>query len=330
MGLALVLAALTFRFYFAPLLFAIVLAVLFDPIYKKILKLAPTYRGLTAFLTVLIALCILLLPLAFLGIRATEEVLQLYRGIDDPSNPSIILDSLSVSLSEYFPQGNTIIDIRSYIHTGLTWILQNIDTLFSSTLRFAGALFVSLIAFYYFLKDGERIKERLVTLSPLSSHHDEEIWNKLGTVINSTVRGTLIVALVQGVLAGGGFVLFGVSHPIIWGLLTMIAALIPVVGTAIITIPVAAYLFIGGNTANAIGLFVWSIFLVGMIDNFIRPKLIGRGVRIHPFLILLSILGGLQLFGPIGFLAGPMIISFLFALIDIYPHIVQESKSAHE
>jgi predicted PurR-regulated permease PerM len=135
--------------------------------------------------------------------------------------------------------------------------------------------------------------------------------------------GTLFIALIQGLLAGVGFWIFGLPQPALWGTLTIITALVPVVGTALIWLPASIYLFSTGVTGMALGLFLWGAILVGSIDNFLRPKLIERYMKVHPFFILISVLGGLSLFGPLGFLLGPLVLSLILALLEIYPEFLK-------
>ena len=136
------------------------------------------------------------------------------------------------------------------------------------------------------------------------------------------MRGTLVTAVVQGFLVSIGFVMFGVSNPVVWGLVATISALLPMVGTGIITFPAAFFLMATGHLLPGIGMIIWGVVIVGLIDNALRPMLMNRTMHIHSFLILLSVFGGLVYFGPIGFLAGPIILAFFFVLLDIYPEIV--------
>ena len=135
------------------------------------------------------------------------------------------------------------------------------------------------------------------------------------------------MALIQGILTAVGFALFGVPNPTLWGSVAAIAALVPSVGTALVLFPAILFLYWSGAALSALGLLLWGATAVGLIDNFLGPKLAGRGMRLHPFLILLSILGGIALFGPIGFLLGPLVLSMLFVLLEIYSVINKEHES---
>ncbi len=180
------------------------------------------------------------------------------------------------------------------------------------------------ITFYLFM-DGPKLVEKCKNLIPLKSIHKEHLFKKFQDTTYAVIYGSIIVAVIQGTLGGIGFFLFGIQSPILWGIIMMITALIPFVGTAVIWLP-AALIHIGsGTTMNdeillwqGIGLLIYSALIVASIDNILKPKLIGERAGIHPILILLGVLGGLVLFGFIGFIVGPLILAMINALVDIY------------
>jgi predicted PurR-regulated permease PerM len=196
--------------------------------------------------------------------------------------------------------------------------VQNLGTIFAGVGQALLGFFLGLMAFYYLLKDGKKLTRAVVALSPLPDAYDEEILNKLAQAVNSVVKGSLVIAAIQGVLTGTGLMIFNVPNPALWGSVAAVAALIPGIGTSLVLLPAIVYLFLTGPIGSAIGLFVWGVIIVGLVDNVLGPKLIGQKVAVHPFLILLAVIGGLGFFGPIGFLFGPLVLSLLFALIEIY------------
>ena len=205
--------------------------------------------------------------------------------------------------------------------------MENLSAVFSNVAKTTLGIFIFLIALYYLFKDGLKLKEAVVAFSPLKNTDDETIFTKLSSATNSVVKGTLLIALIQGILTAIGFIIFGIPNATLWGSLATITALIPSVGTAIILLPSILYLFSIGNVFSALGLLIWGIVVVGLVDNLLRPKLIERGIRIHPFLILLSTLGGISLLGPIGFLLGPIILSLLAVLFQIYLSLGKEYQN---
>ncbi len=314
-------------FIFLPYLNAIVLAItfalLFRPFYNGLLKVMPRKQGFAAFLTVVFVFVIVLAPLTLFGFQIFKEAGQLYARVaesDGIGAAGSFMELVKERLRAISP--TLSLDINAYSKQILGWILQNISAVFASIAAVIITFFLSLFALYYLLKDGQKLRQAVERLSPLSRPHTEEIISKLGTAANSVIRGSLVVAIIQGILAGLGFLIFGIPHATFWGSVAVVASLVPMLGTGLVMGPAVIYLFLVSNSVFALGLFLWGFFAVGLIDNFLRPQLIKRGVQIHPFLILLSVLGGIGLFGPMGFLLGPLILSFLFALLDIYPAII--------
>jgi predicted PurR-regulated permease PerM len=132
------------------------------------------------------------------------------------------------------------------------------------------------------------------------------------------VKGSFLVALSQGIVASIGFYIFGVPEPLLWGAFTVIVALVPTVGTSLSIVPAVIYLAVTGHSGAAIGMGVWGALAVGLIDNFLGPKLVGRSTKLHPVLVLIAIVGGIQLFGILGFLIGPIIMAIFIAMLDMY------------
>jgi len=209
-------------------------------------------------------------------------------------------------------------NITEFLKAGLKLIFTNLDGVFTSIFNIMMGVFIMLLALFYFLRDGRELKRQLIALSPLGDDNDERILRKMAQAVYSVFMGSIAVAIIQGILTGVGFGIFGIPSPALWGAIASIAALIPGVGTSLILIPGILYLFFMGSTTPAIGLLIWGLLAVGLIDNFLGPIFVNRGIKVHPFLVLLSVLGGLGLFGPIGLVLGPIVLAFLFALLDIY------------
>ena len=171
---------------------------------------------------------------------------------------------------------------------------------------------------YYFLKEGVAIKNGLAKQSPIADKEAIAIFTQLSRTITGIVKGSLTIAAIQGILSGIGYFIFAIPNPSLWGVTTAIAALIPGLGTSLVLIPAIIYLLVIGSVGNAVGLMLWAIFMVGLIDNFLSPKLMSRGAQLHPLLILLSVLGGISFFGAVGVFMGPLTVSLLFALYTTY------------
>jgi len=209
-------------------------------------------------------------------------------------------------------------DINEKISTFISYLTNNIATIFSTTISALFSFVLLLLAIFYFLKDGEGWKETMLHLSPLSSVADEKILTKLSHTINGVLKGYLLIAFIQGTLMGIGLTIFHVPNPAIWAVVAGIAAIIPPLGTAIVSIPAVIFLFFTGHTGLAIGFLIWAILVVGTGDNLLNPYIVGHRIDVPPFLILFSVLGGISLLGPVGILIGPLTVSLLYTLTEIY------------
>lgn len=325
--LALLTGVIVFTFFILrPFLYVIILALvcaaIFEPIHKKIIYILQNRQGLAALATTTAIVIIILIPFIFLGIKVFGELQQFYSfiarngGKDSFIN---VFNGLISSFQEYFPLGQKFsIDIDQYVKQGSVWLLNHLGYIFGSTTKLLFNFFIFLIVTYYVFKDGPKFKKVVINLSPLADDDNEAIFKKIKVAINSIIKGSLIIAFIQGILTAVGFALFGVPNVMLWGAVAMIASLIPGIGTAIVLIPAVIFIFLTKNAFLAFGLLAWGIVVVGLIDNILKPKLIGQGMKVHPLIVFLSAIGGIIFLGPVGFLLGPLTISLLFALLDIY------------
>jgi predicted PurR-regulated permease PerM len=331
---AVVASVFIFLPFLTPIILGIAASVVAYPIYRWLSRLfgvgkpgVSSWRtNLAALLTVIILVVVIVVPLFFLVSRMYVEVQSLYATLTDESGRSAIishLNTLSKTLSDkmfnVFPAYSfDSLNITEYMKNALVWIFGNLDKIFSGIASIAAYLFVFLLAMFYFLRDGAMIKRKFISWSPLLDKYDEYITVTMKKAILSVFGGTIVVSIIQGILTGFGFWIFGIPAPAVWGATASIAAFIPGIGTSLVIVPGILYLIIVGNYTYAIGLAIWGMVAVGLIDNILGPHLVNKGVHIHPFLILISVLGGLATFGPVGFVLGPLILALLFALLEIY------------
>lgn len=331
LGVALYLSFQIFFPYLYTIIIAIIFAVIFSPMHKRIKRSLPRHEGLSAALAVCGIIILLLVPLVFYGIELSDEVKNIYdqafyevegKGLIDR-----VTDASNNMLMSFSPFGvNWPVfdanDTKEYALNFLSWVRGHFGDIFSGLAKFFVNLFLFLLALFYFLKDGDKLRGIIVHLSPFSDDKDEAILSKLKLAIVSVMKGSIFVALIQGILTGLGFFIFGVPSAVLWAGVATVAALIPAVGTSLVILPAVLFLAFTGATGSAIGLLIWGIIAVGLVDNILGPKFVESGIKIHPFLILLSALGGISFFGAIGFILGPITLSFLFALLDIYKTIL--------
>jgi predicted PurR-regulated permease PerM len=316
----LLIAAVLVGFVFLPELNAIVLgvsiAILFHPWYDGLKKALHDRSGVAAALIVVLAIAIILIPLIFFGLQMVVEARGLYTQLSFGGTiPAIAW--FRTALNQWLPGLN--VDLTPYIQQVLGFLIADIGPIFSGVLAAVGTLFLSFFALFYFLKDGSRLREAIVTRGPLPSAHAEEILTRLYARASSVIRGSLMVGMLYGLLTGIGFFIFGLPSAILWGAVTMIASFIPGVGVLLIVVPGIVILYLGGNLVGAIGLTAWLLVMSTGVEAYLRPRLLGGREKIHPMLMLFAVLGGLSFFGPIGLLLGPLALGLLITLLESYP-----------
>lgn len=325
-GLLLAVSAVML-FIFLPFLEVLVLSTIFgvvlSPLHRKITKMLKGRAGTSALIVVLIFAVLVMVPFIFLTMQVLGESRDIYLQLTSESDINYIQKVTTIvegPIQKFFPDFN--VNISGFASLAADWITGHLSAILSSVLSIVTGIVLIFISLFFFLRDGAKFKDILVGLSPLNDKYDEQIFNKVKQTITSTTIGVLLIAIVQGVLAGLGMWIFGVPNFTLWGSVSAIASLVPGLGTAVVFIPAVAYMLIIGNNAYAFGLILWGGVIVGMIDNFLTPYLYSRGVEIHQLIMLFAVLGGLVVFGPIGFIFGPIVLALFFSLIEIYQTII--------
>jgi len=316
--------------YLLNIFMALVLFFTAKPLYHGLTRLFRGYKVMASALTCLILLLIILIPLfSLMGIIATQALefsSQVTKGMQSGDLWNWVngkVDALKLYLTHLnlpLPPGD--INLAQIVQTTVTkasaFVYTNaIGLIRGFTVFFFDLLLVLFIAFFMFLQ-GDDFIQAIKALSPLDPAHNDEILRETETTIKATLWGTVIVAVAQGTLGGVGFLLFGLPQPAFWGTVMIPAAVIPVVGSTIIWGPAAVYLLFTGHIGAGVGLILWGGVVVSLIDNILKPILMKGSSETPSIFILFSILGGLTYFGMIGFILGPLILSFLLSLLRIY------------
>lgn len=318
----------------APFLSALALSAIIvticHPLYTRIKEKIPRQnKSVAAFVSTMIVLTLIVIPLLLMSSLVVREVVSFYQDLDT-GNISIqnTLTALEHSIQTLIPGFS--IDLNEQIKLSAQWLTGNLGAIFAGTVSTIFIFFIALIGSFYFFRDGKEFLQVLIKASPLPDHEDEIIFERLARAVRSVATGTVLVAIIQGSLAAIGFSIFGIDRAILWGSLASVGALMPGVGTTIVTAPAIVYLFFSGQAINAVGLLVWSMVVVGLVDNLIGPYLISRGNNLHPFIILIAVLGGISLFGPVGFVIGPVVVTLFLVLLEIYNQYIVKEKSIKE
>ncbi|HEY4494182.1 MAG TPA: AI-2E family transporter [Candidatus Paceibacterota bacterium] len=325
----LLLATLIFTFLiFRPFWVVLVLGISFS------IVLYPIYQGwktirfsnwLAALMTVLMFTIVLCGPLLIVGTMVFNQSQDLYREVVDGNSIEPFLESLDETVNRVLPEGIQI-NVKEKTREFVSFLSSHVANIFTSVISAFFSFLLMLLIIFYFLKDGERWRNAVVVLSPLSDIHDEKIIGRLAQSVNTVIKGSLLIALIQGILMGVGLWIFHVPNPALWGVVAAVASLLPTIGTALVSVPAIIFLYATGHIPASIGLLVWSVVAVGMIDNFLSPMVIGRSIKIPPLLILFAVLGGISFLGPVGLLIGPLCVSLLYTLVSIYRNEFSENS----
>lgn len=322
----LLLAGAIFLPFLAPVAIAVMLSVVIRPAHVRIMKFFGGRQAVSSFVTVFLVLVTIFIPITLLVQRLGVESYSLYSQVSEDGIGTFdeaIRSALS-PIQSIFPSFNP--DIKGAIEYVSASLVQNLGAIFSGTASLLLSLFLFVVSLFYVMKDGHRFKKALVELSPLADAYDKQIIERLERAVNSVIRGSFIISIVQGLLVGIGFFAFGIPNFVLWGTVASVASLIPSLGTGLVVAPAVIYLFVTGSLGPAIGLAVWGVAIVGLVDNMLLPLLVGKGFTVHPVFVLFSIIGGVLFFGPVGLFLGPLIIALLFALLEIYKLIILDDQ----
>jgi predicted PurR-regulated permease PerM len=320
--------------YLIDIFLALVLFFTFKPLYRLITRALWGLQALASGLTCLFLALLICIPLFSLVSIIANQALEFSSVVGKGLQSGHLWPWVSAKISavqEYLVHLNLPLPpeqikleqtVQTILKQASQFIYANaIGLIKGFTTFFLDLILVLFITFFLFLQ-GDDFIEEIKKLSPLEAGHNEEILQEMEKTIKATLRGTVVVALVQGILGGVGFLLFGVPQAAFWGTLMVPAAVIPLVGSALIWVPAALYLFFQGALAKALGLFLFCLVFIGSVENLLKPLLM-KGTRSTPSIfILFSILGGIAYFGMIGFILGPLILSFLLSLLRIYERAI--------
>ena len=317
---------------FSPFLTALSLAavivVVCYPVYEGVLKyLARRNRTIAALITTLLVFTVIVTPVFLLSTLLVNEFVSFYQTLDTGAQLPIEakFSSVQETITQYIPGFN--INLSEQIRESILWFTHNIGSIFAGTVSVVLTFLIAILGSFYLFRDGKRLVEWLIATSPLRDTQDRAIFERVARSIRSVATGTVFVAIIQGLVAGLGFSIFGIGQAVLWGSVASLGALLPGVGSSGVMIPAIIYLFYTGSFGAAIGLLIWAVLAVIIVDNILGPYLMGRGNDLHPFVVLISVLGGMSLFGPLGFILGPVCITLFLVLLELYGAYMNDDPS---
>lgn len=308
-----------------PIFLAVVIAIVFHPLYAW-LRQRIRRRNLAALSSTILVLVGVVVPTVVLGIRISKEVHGLYQLLNEKSaeqggwNPYAMhfVDHVTgwaghVDLSTLDLRGAVVRSLEQISRSLVSWgarIFSNIISLFAEAA-------IAFFTLFFLFRDGESIRARLAAILPLKAGQFDRIFTGVSNSLIANVQGCLAVGLAQGSLLSLGFWVLGLPSPILWGVVTGLCSLIPIVGSAAVWAPAVIVLFISGHTWKALILLGWSAALVAHIDNVVRPYVISERAKMHPLLVFFALLGGVSAFGVMGLFIGPLVMSLTLIVLEL-------------
>jgi len=311
--------------YFSAILWAVILAILFNPLQQRLTELFRGQRSLAAVASVLVCICVVLIPAILIITSLSVEAASLYRQVRDSDYTlADALAQLQTMLPDFANNAlagmnlSNLEEIRDSIMSVLSTASQTIASgavgVGQSTLQFVIGLAIMLYLLFFLFRDSKPLTSMIRDAIPLDQHRTDEIAVKFVSVVKATVRGNLLIAVIQGGLGGLTFWALGIDAPLLWGVVMAVLSLLPAVGAILVWAPFSVYLGLNGEMTKAVILALVGALVISMIDNLLRPLLVGRETRMPDYVVLISTLGGLSLFGVNGFVLGPMVAALFIAV----------------
>jgi predicted PurR-regulated permease PerM len=317
------------RGFSQPIFWAVALGIIVFPLHGWIVPRVRGRESFAAALSVLLVVVVVILPLIGIAAAVTGEAAALYQRLD---TGGVGLDSLYSKAQQSMPRVTALIErlgvnpanLESQLSAAAVaasrFIASRALSIGQDTVRIAVYFFLMLYLLFFFLRDGTRLLEGLVHALPFGNHRERVLLARFAEVSRATIKGTVVVGIAQGAIGGIAFALLGIGAPVLWGVVMALLSILPAIGPALVWAPAAIILIanqqlVAGGVLIAIGVLV-----IGLVDNLLRPLLVGRDTRMPDYLILLSTLGGLAAFGLAGIVIGPIIAAFFLSIWEMAQH----------
>jgi len=309
------------------LLWAAIIALALAPLYRRVVRAVRGRSGLAAGIMTFATLLIVIGPAILLLVVLAAQAVDIYQWASELIRSGrlaeawsrIAIPMLDRVLNLPLLQG---VDVKGIAIKSLSEFSSGMAAQIGGALKNTVLLLINvlimLISLFFFFRDGESFYTAVTGLLPFTPEQQSAIAQKFRNTFSAVINGVFLIAFLQGVMTGIGLALFGVSYSVFWGFLAALLALLPIGGAMLVWLPCAIYLYLAGSTLNSVLLAAWGAVFVSLPDNFLKPLLIGRKAKLPTFLLFLGILGGLKVYGVLGILAGPLVVTLLTAFVQIY------------
>ncbi len=315
--------------FFGAILWGMIIALVFEPLHRKILPRVWDSPNWAALLTLLVVLLVVIVPFAILTTTLTIEAAGLFQRLKSGELQPLVyfksvFDSLPPWLAEFlarmgFDSFETLEDrLNATLTQAAQWIASQALNLGQLTFGFTIQLGITLYLAFFLIRDGAEMVQEARRLLPLAPAHTLVLFEKFNTVILASIKGNLVIALVQGILGGLAFWFLGVTGTVLWAVLMAFLSLVPAVGASLVWFPFAVYFLLSGQIWQGVGLIAYGVLVIGLVDNLLRPMLVGKSTRLPDYMVMITTLGGMSVVGVNGFVIGPLIAAMFVAIWHLY------------
>jgi predicted PurR-regulated permease PerM len=316
--------------FFGAVFWAVILAIVFQPLQTAFDIRFGARSNLAAFLSVIVCIVIAVIPVTAIVVSLVGEIAALVQRVQSGQfDPTAALTEVREALPQWADQGlerigvdDDFADLRGRIITALQqagqYLAARILSVGQDTLRFVASIGIMLYVLFFLFRDGRLIARNIRRAMPFGEDYNRALLERFTAVIRATVKGNIVIAVIQGTIGGVTFWALGISGALLWGVLMTFLSLLPAVGSALVWVPTAAYLFLTGVIWKGVVVVAVGVLVIGLVDNLLRPTLVGKDTRLPDYVVLVSTLGGLSLFGINGFVIGPLIAALFIVVWQLF------------
>lgn len=324
--------------FYGAILWGVVIAIMFGPLYRRLLRRMPKRSTLAALIMVILVIMIVILPLTLIAASLTRQAATVFAKVQSGEFDFVkifqqtmsVLPGWVTDMLERFgvaSPGEMLEKLSAGLIKGSQQIATQALNIGQSTFEFIVNVAIMLYLLFFLFRDGSALSQRVKEAIPLRAELRDALLDKFTVVIRATVKGSLLVAMAQGALGGLIFWILGIHAALLWAVLMAFLSLLPAVGSGLVWIPVAIYLLATGSFLQGVILIAYGFLVIGLVDNLLRPMLVGKDTKLPDYVVLISTLGGIEAFGLNGFVIGPVIAAMFIAVWDIFSISRKEKQS---
>lgn len=312
--------------FLTSIFWATVLAIIFSPIHQRWLSATNDRASLSSSLTILSIIAVVFIPLFLVGTAVFSESVNLYQRVSVIDSSSSIstkifdgFDTVKIYLDKVgFDEKQVEEKFGEFAEKSTSWLSDQAISLGQNTFSIVLKLFVMFYILFFLLRDGKQIKKRFIEIMPFGDKKEKRLLEKFSSTTRAVIKGTFVVGIVQGGIGAILFFIAGIDGALLWGVLMMILSVIPALGASIIWLPASIILLLTGNVWEGVMIIIGGILIISLIDNILKPILVGKDTQMPDAIILISTLGGLSVFGITGFVIGPIIAGFFISMWEMF------------